>query len=164
MNTIRTAMLVLALAAASGAASAQNAAGGHVLPPWLVGKTFKPMEKRDDVVSWRVLAQVELVRLKTRYVPQYSDNVWALNHKSVKLQGFMIPLQVADGQSLFILSSKPQTCMFCLPGGPESLVEVHTSTPLKYTFEPVVLSGTLTVLKADPTGIFYRLIDARQEN
>jgi uncharacterized protein len=162
MPSIRIAAVILALAAACGGAQAQGPATGHVLPPWLVGKAYKPLEHRDDVVPWRLFAQVELVRLKDRYVPQYSDNVWALDRKDVRIQGFMIPLDMGEKQSHFILSQKPQTCMFCMPGGPESLVEVKTSTPLQYTFEPLVLSGHLSVLKADPTGIFYRLTDARQ--
>jgi hypothetical protein len=47
-----------------------------------------------------------------------------------------------------------------MPGGPESMVEVKTKTPVKYTFDAVILSGKLTVLKDDPTGIFYRLTEA----
>jgi hypothetical protein len=51
-----------------------------------------------------------------------------------------------------------------VPGGPEQLVEVRTRTPVKYTFDPVVLSGKLAVLKDDPTGVFYRLTDAQPSN
>jgi hypothetical protein len=47
-----------------------------------------------------------------------------------------------------------------MPGGPESMVEIKSKTPVKYTFEPVVVSGKLIVLKDDPTGIFYRITDA----
>jgi hypothetical protein len=153
--------LALALALACGAALAQGAAGGHVLPPWLTGKSFKPLAQRDDVVPWRLFAQVELVRQKDRYVPQYSADVEALDRKLVRIQGFMLPLEMGDKQSHFILSAMPQTCMFCMPGGPESLVEVRSSTPVKYSFEPMVLSGRLAVLRADPSGIFYRLTDAQ---
>jgi hypothetical protein len=32
--------------------------------------------------------------------------------------------------------------------------------PVKYTFEPVVLTGKMAILKDDPTGVFYRLVDA----
>jgi hypothetical protein len=32
---------------------------------------------------------------------------------------------------------------------------------VKYTFDPVVLSGKLAVLTDDPTGVFYRLTDAQ---
>jgi uncharacterized protein len=31
---------------------------------------------------------------------------------------------------------------------------------VKYTFDAVVLTGKLAVLKDDPTGVFYRLTDA----
>jgi len=37
---------------------------------------------------------------------------------------------------------------------------VKSKTPVKYTFEPVVLTGKLSILKDDPTGVFYRLTDA----
>ena len=87
----------------------------------------------------------------------------ALDQKEVKVQGFMMPLQIGDKQSHFVLSAMPQSCSFCLPGGPESMVEVKTKTPVKYTFEPVVVTGKLAVLKDDPTGVFYRLTDADPE-
>jgi hypothetical protein len=121
---------------------------------------FKPLPDRKDVLSWKTLSQVELVKQKDRYVPQFAKDVAALDQKEVKVQGFMMPLQVGDKQSHFVLTAMPQSCSFCLPGGPESMVEVKSKTPVKYTFEAVVLSGKLTVLKDDPTGIFYRLTDA----
>jgi hypothetical protein len=74
----------------------------------------------------------------------------------------MMPLSVGEQQSHFVLTAMPQSCAFCLPGGPETMVEIKTKRPVKYTFEPVVLSGRLAVLKDDPTGIFYRLTDAEQ--
>ena len=121
---------------------------------------FKPLPERKDVVSWKTLSQVELVKQKDRYVPQFAKDVAALDQKEVKLQGFMMPLEVGDKQSHFVLSAMPQTCAFCLPGGPESMVEVKSKTPVKYTFDALVLSGKLIVLKDDPAGIFYRLTDA----
>ncbi|HEU4646611.1 MAG TPA: DUF3299 domain-containing protein [Burkholderiales bacterium] len=136
----------------------------HELPPQLQGQVFKPLPDRKDVVSWKVLAQVELVRLKDRYAPQFSDNVAQLDQKKVKIQGFMMPLEMGDRQSHFILSAMPQTCSFCMPGGPEQLVEVRSTKPVKYTFEPVVLTGKLAVLKNDPTGVYYRLTEALPAN
>ena len=47
-----------------------------------------------------------------------------------------------------------------MPGGPDAIVEVLAKTPIKYGFEPVVLSGKFSVLKDDPTGLYYRLTDA----
>ncbi len=126
----------------------------------VLAQTDKPLPERKDVVSWRLLAQVELVKVKDRYQPQFAAGVAALDAKEVKLQGFMMPLEMGDKQSHFILSATPQSCAFCMPGGPESLVEVKAKKPLAFGLEPVVLTGKLTVLKDDPTGVFYRLTDA----
>jgi hypothetical protein len=141
-------------------AFAAPAIAQHQVPPGVDPNQFKPLPERKDVVSWKTLSQVELVKQKDRYVPQFAKDVSALDQKEVKVQGFMMPLQVGDKQSHFVLTAMPQSCAFCLPGGPESMVEVKSKTPVKYTFEAVVLTGKLTVLKDDPTGIFYRLTDA----
>ena len=130
------------------------------LPPGMDPSMVKPLPERKDVVSWKLLAQVELVKVKDRYQPQFSAEVAALNAREVKLQGFMMPLEMGDKQSHFILAATPQECAFCMPGGPESLVEVKTRAPVAYGMAPVVLSGKLAVLKDDPAGVFYRLTDA----
>ena len=125
-----------------------------------VGVTAQTLPDRKDVVSWKLLAQVELVKVKDRYQPQFSAGVAALDAKEVKVQGFMMPLEMGDKQSHFILSATPQSCNFCMPGGPEGMVEVKMKKPVAYGMEPVVLTGKLAVLKDDPTGVFYRLTDA----
>jgi hypothetical protein len=153
--------LIFALAVALPAqAQDQNKLGQHVPPPGVDPNAFKPLSERKDVVSWKLLSQVELVKMKDRYVPQFSADVAALNKKEVKMQGFMMPLQMGDKQTHFVLTAMPQTCSFCMPGGPESMVEVKSKQPVKYTFDAVVLTGKLEVLKEEPTGIFYRLTDA----
>jgi len=139
---------------------AMPALAQHQVPPGVDPNQFQPLPERKDVVSWKLLSQVELVKQKDRYVPQFAKDVAALDQKEVKVQGFMMPLQVGDKQSHFVLSAMPQTCAFCLPAGPEGMVEVKTKTPVKYTFDAVVVSGKLSVLKDDPTGVFYRITDA----
>jgi len=134
----------------------------HQAPPGVDPNQVQVLPERKDVLSWKMLSQVELVKQKDRYVPQFSKDVAALDQKEVKVQGFMMPLQMGDKQTHFVLSAMPQSCAFCMPGGPESMVEVKSKAAVKYTFEPVVLTGKLSVLKDDPTGVFYRLTDAVQ--
>jgi hypothetical protein len=114
----------------------------------------------DGVVSWDLLGQVQVVRENGRYVPRYAEPVRKLDAAQVKLQGFMIPLATGRTHTHFVLSANPSDCGFCMPGGPESYVEVQASAPFKYTLDPVVLKGRLAVLKDDPSGIFYRLVEA----
>lgn len=151
-------MKIAALIAAS--LLALPALAQHQPPQGMDPNQFKPLPDRNDVVSWKLLSQVELVKQKDRYVPKFANDVAALDQKQVKVQGFIMPLQMGDKQSHFVLTAMPQTCSFCLPGGPESMVEVKSKVPVKYSFEPVVLTGKLSILKDDPTGVFYRLTDA----
>ena len=153
-------LLAIALALSVPAFAQTPAASPGAMDP----SQFKPLPDRQDVVSWKLLAQVELVKMKDKFVPQFSSGVAALDKKEVKVQGFMMPLEMGDKQTHFILSAMPVSCAFCMPGGPEQLVEVRSKNPVKYTFEPVVLTGKLAVLKDDPTGVYYRLTDAQPSN
>ena len=54
----------------------------------------------------------------------------------------------------------PLTCSFCLPGGPESMVEVRAKTPVKYSIEPITVEGKFLVLNDDSFGLYYRMMDA----
>ena len=155
---MRSALLILGIAFAVAA----HGQAPHAMPPGADPSQFKPLPERRDVLSWKVLGQVDLVKAKDRYVPQFAPSVAALDQKEVKVQGFMLPLQPGALQTHFVLSAMPQTCSFCLPGGPESLVEVKTKRPVKYTFDPVVVSGRLSVLKDDPRGVYYSITDAVQ--
>ena len=121
---------------------------------------MKPLPELKGVVSWKTLAEVTPVRQNDRFVPQFSKGVSALDKKEVKLQGFMMPLDMGEKQKRFLLVAMPPTCAFCLPGGPEQLVEVQARTPVKYGFEPIIVSGKFVVLRDDPMGLYYRLTDA----
>ena len=120
----------------------------------------KPLPELKGLVSWKTLAQVDLVKQKDRYVPRFSDSVATLDKKEVKMQGYMMPLSVGDKQAHFILAASPQTCGFCMPGGPEQFVEVKMTKPIKFTYEPVLVSGRMALLTNDPGGVFYRLTEA----
>ncbi len=120
----------------------------------------KPLPELKGVVSWKTLAEVKTVKMKDRFIPDFGKNVATLDKKEVKLQGFMMPLDMGDKQKRFILAALPPTCSFCMPGGPEQMVEVQAKTPVKYGFEPIVVSGRFTVLRDDAMGLYYRLTDA----
>jgi len=156
-------VLALAIAALPAAAISQGPPGQPNQPQLgapIAPEALKPLPEVKGVVSWSTLAQVQQVKVKDRVVPEYADGVLKLNATEVKLQGFMMPLEMGDKQKQFVLTAMPQSCAFCLPGGPEQLVLVQAKAPVKYTMEPVILSGKLAVLKDDPNGLYYRLDNA----
>ncbi|AYQ26678.1 MULTISPECIES: DUF3299 domain-containing protein [unclassified Polaromonas] len=121
---------------------------------------FPPLAARTDVVPWSVLTAVKTKTEKNRILPVFNLEQMALNQKTQRIQGFMMPLDPGEKQKHFLLSSVPLTCAFCLPGGPESMVEVKTKTPVKYSMEPVVVEGRFLVLNDDSYGLYYRITDA----
>lgn len=123
---------------------------------------FKPIEEREGVVPWRLLAMVTTKVVSNRVVPTFPDPVKALDGTTVKLQGFMLPLEPGERQRHFLLSAVPTTCSFCVPAGPECLVEVRTKAPVRYTVEAVTVEGRMAVLANDPYGLFYRITDAAE--
>ena len=119
-----------------------------------------PLPKRSDVVPWSLLTDVKTKVEKNKMVPVFAKEQLALNEKKQRVQGFMMPLEPGEKQTHFLLSSVPLTCAFCVPGGPESMIEVKSRDPVKYTMEPVTVEGRFAVLNDDPYGLYYRVTDA----
>ena len=147
-------------------APGKNAAPGIELPAGQgagvhgANSPFAPLSERNDVVPWSVLTAVKTKNEKNRILPVFTRDQTALGDKIQRIQGFMMPLEPGEKQKHFLLSSVPLTCSFCTAGGPESMVEVKTKTPVKYSLEPVVVEGRFAVLNDDPYGLYYRVTDA----
>ena len=124
------------------------------------GSPFAPLEARADVIPWSVLTDVKTRTEKNRILPVFNVSQTALNQKTQRIQGFMMPLEPGERQKHFLLTSVPMTCGFCVPGGPESMVEIKTKTPVKYSMDVVVVEGKFNVLNDDPYGLYYRITDA----
>ena len=121
---------------------------------------FAPLPQRTDVLPWSVLTDVKTRTVKNRVFPVFPAPVLALNNTTQRIQGFMMPLEPGEKQKHFLISSVPLGCSFCTAGGPESMVEIKTKTPVKYTLEPVVVEGRLSVMTDDEYGLYYRMVNA----
>lgn len=121
---------------------------------------FAPLKARNDVLSWSLLTGVKTKTEKNRILPVFSNELKLLNQKNQRIQGFMMPLDPGEKQRHFLVTSVPLSCSFCLPGGPESMVEVRTKKPIRYSLEPIVVEGKFAVLTDDAYGLYYRMTDA----
>nr|WP_255440083.1 DUF3299 domain-containing protein [Caenimonas sedimenti] len=148
---------------AAGAVSAQLSSpvpagtGAGVHSP---NSPIAPLPQRTDVVPWPLLTTVTTKTDKNRILPVFSKEQQALNQKPQRVQGFMMPLEPGEKQTHFLLSSVPMSCSFCTPGGPESMIEVRTKEPVRYTLDPVVVQGKFATLNDDPYGLYYRVTEA----
>ena len=142
-------------AGASSGVPAGTGAGTHG-----ANSPFPQIKDRNDVLPWSVLTDVKTKSEKNRLLPNFPASIVALNQKTQRIQGFMMPLEPGEKQKHFLLTSVPMSCGFCVPGGPESMVEVKTKTPVKYSLDIVVVEGKFAVLNDDPYGLYYRITDA----
>lgn len=140
--------------------SATQTPKDEVAPPDVSPAPSGVLPELKGVVSWKTLAKVEEVKVNNRLVPKFSTEIAALDSKEIKLQGFMMPLEAGKKQKRFLLSANVPSCPFCMPGGPDSLIEVLCKEPIAFSMEPIVISGKFSVLKEDPTGLWYRVNEA----
>ncbi|ABI56547.1 DUF3299 domain-containing protein [Alkalilimnicola ehrlichii MLHE-1] len=119
------------------------------------------LPERDDVLSWRRLGALKTWEEEDLLAAEFPDDILALEGQTVRVQGFMMPLEQGDRQRHFLLSASTPSCFYCAPGGPESVVEVKTDRGLAFTFDALTLEGELELLDPNEMGMFYRLKDAR---
>jgi len=147
------------LAGAPLLAQAQTAtAGAAVTAPHDPTKSMLPDAR--GAVPWSLLSAATIKMNKGKLGPAFPEALRPFNGKTVKLQGYILPIEAGQTHSYFLLSAWSPTCPFCQTAGPEAMVEVRARTAVKYSIEPVVVEGRLLLLENDPSGVFYRLIEA----
>jgi uncharacterized protein len=110
-------------------------------------------------IPWQLLMQAKTVQLANKkFGPEYTAKIRELNNQQVKLYGFMLPLDQSRKQKRFLLTAFSPHCAFCMPGGPESIVEVLADKPVEFSYEPVLIAGKFEVLDNDI--VYYRLSGA----
>lgn len=120
------------------------------------------IEKIDNITGWTTLMQVKLnYDEEYRVSAEFSTPVKKLIGQRVRLAGFMLPLEMSEKQTRFMLSANPPTCFFHLPGGPTTVVEINTRKGVEIGYEPMVVEGTLHADNTSEDGVLYRLRDAR---
>jgi hypothetical protein len=144
------------LPAGAGTAVPSGSGAGYHSP----NSPIAPLPQRNDVVPWSVLTDLTKKTTKDGILPVFNDAQKGMDKTVQRFQGFMMPLDAKATQTHFLLTSVPLTCSFCIPGGPESMIEVKAKTPVRYSMEPVVVEGKFTVLTNDQYGLYYRVVEA----
>lgn len=152
-NLLRTLAVTLATLGIAASAIAQPARPGLQVPG---GATEG---QPAGTIPWELLQQAKTVqKADKKFGPQFTREIRQLDKQNVKLYGFMMPLDQSARQKRFLLASFPPHCSFCLPGGPESMVEVIADKAIEFTYEPIVVAGRMAILDDDV--VYYRLTNA----
>lgn len=112
----------------------------------------------DNHPLWKTLATTKEVFKNEMVLPAFTKEVQALDQTTITISGFMMPLEETEQQKHFLLSKYSPSCPFCMPGGPNEIIEVFCDKPVAFSFNPVTLTGQMELVKdANDWGIFYRL-------
>lgn len=111
-------------------------------------------------LAWSLLGRTAIRKVDGKLGPAFPGALRPLDGQTVKMQGYILPLEAGPSHRRFLLSAWSPTCPFCLSAGPEAMVEVKAKSAVKYSLDPVVVQGRLELLRDDPAGMFYRLVDA----
>lgn len=114
---------------------------------------------------WDLLAttKVSLDEEKGEYSAIFPDEVKDLNEQTIKVSGFILPLESSEKFTHFLLSKRTPTCPFCPPGTPTEIIEVYTDTPIEWIDDLVEIEGKFSVIDNKEMGIFFKLSDASLE-
>ncbi len=130
---------------------------------------FQMAAQDTDSNVWKTLSKItykkeydELMGFKVD-VPVFSKDVEMLDGKEVTLKGYIIPVEGYKSHTEFVFSAFPYNmCFFCGGAGPETVMEVVTTEPVKYTAEAIELKGTLHLNGTDINKLIYSLSNAVQ--
>jgi uncharacterized protein len=121
--------------------------------------------KVQGALGWDVLMKTKEKEKKIDgawyIIPDFAREVRAFNSKTVKVNGYMLPLKASETQADFVLMAYPPDCPFCLTAGSQGWMLVKPIKPIKYKREPMLLQGRLELVEFDPEGTFYKLHDAQ---
>lgn len=117
---------------------------------------------------WKTLAKITYKKEYDDFLgfkidkPVFSDDILAVEGKEVTIKGYIIPVEGYKSHKEFIFSAFPYNmCFFCGGAGPETVMEVVASEAVKYTTDPIVLTGKLILNADDINSLMYKLEDAK---
>ena len=116
---------------------------------------------------WQDLAKVsydkkynELLGFKVD-VPVFAESIQKMEGEMIEISGYIVPVEGYKSHSEFVFSAFPYNmCFFCGGAGPETVIEVTASEPVKYSTERITLRGKLHLNNENINQLMYQLSDA----
>lgn len=122
---------------------------------------FPVLETVEGGIGWDELMQARLEYTDMNLVASFPDSIKSRAGQTVKISGFMMPLEPDLKQKHFLLTSNPPSCFFHVPGGPAGSVEVLAAEGVEVSWDPVVIEGRFEPQETSEYGVVYQLHDAR---
>ena len=130
---------------------------------------WKPLQVTGDAIPWNIFALTKEKQHKKTYpdgsyafsvTPDFPKELIAYKNKHVTLMGYMFPLDANEEQKDFLIGPYPVSCPYHYHTPPSMVVEVLSKEPIPFSYDPLILTGTLSLDYNEEIGVFYYLKDA----
>ena len=123
----------------------------------------------DAASVWQDLAKVsyekkydELLGFKVD-IPVFAKDIQAMEGEMIEISGYIVPVEGYKSHKEFVFSAFPYNmCFFCGGAGPETVMEVTATEPVKYSTDRITLRGRLKLNNENINQLMYILEDAEQ--
>lgn len=98
-----------------------------------------------DSMNWGIIGSVKFRSPKAdEYYAVYNEMISRFAGRQFELEGYIVPIKNGMKQSKFMLSTLPiNQCFYCGKNGIPTMIMVEMAEPVKFTFKPVTVKGTL---------------------
>ncbi len=140
----------------------------------LTGFTSQPADERaaqselpqSKDSMWKTLGETKVAfnHDAGTYSAKIPEPVKALDRKTIKISGFMLPLEAEEKFKHFLLSKRTPTCPYCPPGEPNEIIEVYADQATEWDDNLVTYEGTFELVNNQDLGVFFKLTKAQKKN
>ncbi len=111
-------------------------------------------------IPWETLLKADVSFDEYTLLASFPEEVSERDGETLKIAGFMMPLETEEKQKWFLLTSNPPHCFFHIPGGAAGVIEVFSEEGIEVSWEPVILEGRFEALAKSESAV-YQLHDAQ---
>jgi len=135
---------------------------------FIVEKEMQPVGPWEDLLTLKFDIRFDESVDDVIFEPKLSERVRQYEGKTIELEGFIIPHDIAadamasmdnDGQQFMFSAFPLASCFFCGGAGAESVMEAFPKNPLQYTDQKVTIRGRLEFNTTDFLQLPYQLKD-----
>jgi hypothetical protein len=93
--------------------------------------------------------------------PTFTPEIKKYDGQTVKIMGYMFPLDEGEGQRHFLMGPYPPSCPFDYHSPNNQVIDVKADQPIPFTWEPILVEGRFVLNRTTDQGTFYRLENTR---
>lgn len=127
----------------------------------------------ENGVDWKIFSKTKEIPYKIMrdeiewegIKPEFPEELKKLNGKTVKMSGYMFPLDQTEDQKQFLFGPFPLSCPYHYHSPNSLTIEAHADKPLPFSYDQITIKGTLELVPEDyEYNTFYRLKNVTVSN